>query len=271
MTAIEVTLLVIGAIITIVSFVFASKSDEKAEANVELSNKQKEDMRNQIISIFDEQMDSIVDKTEVELDKMANRKMSEMNEYSETILGEINKNHNEVMFLYDMLNEKQKEVKNTVRDLNLANKERAKEAGITKPAPEIQIDDAEDVGFMSSEAAMKKEQKAAQTTRKPRAKKTAVTDQVAAAEDNSSEQKPAPKTKKKTTSAKTAASRAKMAVQKDGGRNTESNPELISGGNNNEKILELNKQGKSNIEIAKELGLGIGEVKLVVDLFRGGR
>ena len=266
MTAIEVTLLVIGAIITIVSFVFASKSDEKAEANVELSNKQKEDMRNQIISIFDEQMDSIV-----ELDKMANRKMSEMNEYSETILGEINKNHNEVMFLYDMLNEKQKEVKNTVRDLNLANKERAKEAGITKPAPEIQIDDAEDVGFMSSEAAMKKEQKAAQTTRKPRAKKTAVTEQVAAAEDNSSEQKPAPKTKKKTTSAKTAASRAKMAVQKDGGRNTESNPELISGGNNNEKILELNKQGKSNIEIAKELGLGIGEVKLVVDLFRGGR
>ena len=37
--------------------------------------------------------------------------------------------------------------------------------------------------------------------------------------------------------------------------------------NNNEKILKLHKQGKSNMAIAKELGLGIGEVKLVIDLF----
>ncbi len=29
----------------------------------------------------------------------------------------------------------------------------------------------------------------------------------------------------------------------------------------------MNKEGKSNLEIAKELGLGVGEVKLVVDLF----
>ena len=37
--------------------------------------------------------------------------------------------------------------------------------------------------------------------------------------------------------------------------------------NNNEKIRELHKAGKSNMAIAKELGLGIGEVKLVLDLF----
>ena len=41
------------------------------------------------------------------------------------------------------------------------------------------------------------------------------------------------------------------------------------GGNNNEKILALHKKGKSNIAIAKELGLGVGEVKLVLDLFKG--
>ena len=54
---------------------------------------------------------------------MSARKMNEMNEYSETILGEINRNHNEVMFLYDMLNEKKKEINNTVRDLNIVKKE----------------------------------------------------------------------------------------------------------------------------------------------------
>jgi hypothetical protein len=42
-----------------------------------------------------------------------------------------------------------------------------------------------------------------------------------------------------------------------------------SGKNNNERILELHSQGKSNVAIAKELGLGIGEVKLVIDLFEG--
>lgn len=42
-----------------------------------------------------------------------------------------------------------------------------------------------------------------------------------------------------------------------------------NGRNSNERILELHKAGKSNMAIAKELGLGIGEVKLVIDLFEG--
>ncbi len=42
-----------------------------------------------------------------------------------------------------------------------------------------------------------------------------------------------------------------------------------SGRNSNERILELHKAGKSNMAIAKELGLGLGEVKLVIDLFEG--
>ena len=40
--------------------------------------------------------------------------------------------------------------------------------------------------------------------------------------------------------------------------------------NSNDRILELHKAGKSNMAIARELGLGIGEVKLVIDLFKGG-
>lgn len=40
-------------------------------------------------------------------------------------------------------------------------------------------------------------------------------------------------------------------------------------GNQNEKILKLSEEGKSVLEISKELGLGQGEVKLVIDLFQG--
>ena len=42
-------------------------------------------------------------------------------------------------------------------------------------------------------------------------------------------------------------------------------------GSNKSKILELHKEGKSNMAIAKSLGLGIGEVKLIIDLFESGQ
>lgn len=71
------------------------------------------------MDILDEQIDNVKEQTEISLDKLSNQKMLEMNEYSDTILQEINRNHNEVMFLYDMLNEKKKEINNTVRDMNV--------------------------------------------------------------------------------------------------------------------------------------------------------
>ena len=39
--------------------------------------------------------------------------------------------------------------------------------------------------------------------------------------------------------------------------------------NKNDKILELHRQGRSDVAIARQLGLGVGEVKLVIDLFEG--
>jgi hypothetical protein len=44
---------------------------------------------------------------------------------------------------------------------------------------------------------------------------------------------------------------------------------LDNSGNINGIILELHRSGMNIIEIAKQLGLGVGEVKLVVDLYRG--
>ena len=41
--------------------------------------------------------------------------------------------------------------------------------------------------------------------------------------------------------------------------------------NQNERILQLYNSGKSVLEISKELSLGQGEVKLVIDLFQGGK
>lgn len=115
MTMLEIVLLLIGIICIAVSFMFSVKLDgtEKTQSTgTKLSDNQKEDIRRQITSVFNEQTvritQTVEDRTRDELERLSNQKIKEFAEYSDTVLGEINKSHNEVMFLYDMLNEKAK-------------------------------------------------------------------------------------------------------------------------------------------------------------------
>lgn len=277
MTGLEIALLTIGLIVIVASFVFSSKSDGDTMHNVKdvtFTDKQKEDIKKQIMDILDEQIDNVKEQTEISLDKLSNQKMLEMNEYSDTILQEINRNHNEVMFLYDMLNEKKKEINNTVRDMNVTKKEIEKSK--TVPKKQTVIDSIKDMsedtgGFMASEELLREEQKDVNTRKKDilnqlDAVVEAVSDDVSA-DLEAVEKKP----KKRTSTGRTAAKRTKETVKKETLREDNRDPKAFETGNNNEKILQLSKEGKSNVEIAKELGLGIGEVKLVIDLFKGGK
>lgn len=277
MTGLEIALLTIGLIVIGASFVFSSKSDGDTMRNVKdvtFTDKQKEDIKKQIMDILDEQIENVKEQTEISLDKLSNQKMLEMNEYSDTILQEINRNHNEVMFLYDMLNEKKKEINNTVRDMNVTKKEIEKSK--TVPKKQTVIDSIKDMsedtgGFMASEELLREEQKDVDTRKKDilnqlDAVVEAVSDDVSA-DLEAVEKKP----KKRTSTGRTAAKRTKETVKKETLREDNRDPKAFETGNNNEKILQLSKEGKSNVEIAKELGLGIGEVKLVIDLFKGGK
>lgn len=293
MTGLEIALLVIGGMIMIASFIFSTDKQKTEEVSVvsgELSDKQKEDIDRQIKELLDDRMDEVKEQTEINLDKLSNRKMLEMNEYSDTILAEINRNHNEVMFLYDMLNEKKKEINIAVRDINIAKKELEKNISEAESVQQIQSEqpakqtkttktvkkttpvkvepeEDEDIGgFMASENILKEEQQK-NILNQLDAVVEAVSDDVPA-----DTQIPAPKkTRKKTSTAKTAAKRTKEAVQKETQRASRKAASVEDGGNNNERILALSSQGMSQVEIAKELGIGLGEVKLVIDLFRGGR
>ena len=277
MTGLEIALLTIGLIVIVASFVFSSKSDGDTMHNVKdvtFTDKQKENIKKQIMDILDEQIDNVKEQTEISLDKLSNQKMLEMNEYSDTILQEINRNHNEVMILYDMLNEKKKEINNTVRDMNVTKKEIEKSK--TVPKKQTVIDSIKDMsedtgGFMASEELLREEQKDVNTRKKDilnqlDAVVEAVSDDVSA-DLEAVEKKP----KKRTSTGRTAAKRMKETVKKETLREDNRDPKAFETGNNNEKILQLSKEGKSNVEIAKELGLGIGEVKLVIDLFKGGK
>ena len=231
MTGLEIALLVIGVVVLLGSFVFSSKMDEADDIkNAELTEKQREAVKQQIITVFDDQMEDLKEKTEIELDKLSNIKMNEMNEYSENILNEINRNHNEVMFLYDMLNEKKKEVNITVRDVMAAKKE----INETIKVMETEEKSTEDMGFMASEAVMAEEKKAKKTPAK--AKKEKILDELDSLDNVVTEEPKTTSKKRKTSTGKTAANRVRSAVKKESTREDNKDIAVVTG-NNNEKML----------------------------------
>lgn len=266
MTGLEIILLIVGVIIFVISFIFSAKMDDvDAERKAELTDIQKESIERQIKDVFDDQVNEVKEKTEIELDRLSNVKMNEMNEYSETILSEINRNHSEVMFLYDMLNEKKKEVNNTVRDVMAVKKE------INDTIKNSQIIKAEtDDGVMTGEQVVQSEKPAAtKKTRTTKAKNDKVSSQTEEKVDNVvADEVKTTKRKRKTTA---KVEKADDIIVDTSSKTNEVDNQSASVVNNNEKILKLHAEGKSVVEIAKELGLGIGEVKLVIDLFRGGK
>ena len=66
MTGLEIALLTIGLIVIVASFVFSSKSDGDTIHNVKdvtFTDKQKEDIKKQIMDILDEQIENVKEIT----------------------------------------------------------------------------------------------------------------------------------------------------------------------------------------------------------------
>ena len=60
-----------------------------------------------------------IDSTDNKLGQILNEKIMGLSEYSQQILEKMEKNHSETVFLYDMLNEKEKEIKDLVHDADI--------------------------------------------------------------------------------------------------------------------------------------------------------
>lgn len=252
----EIVLLLLGGIIFTVSFFLPSGSgrvDEDTEKLVEKEVKDKiaselDTVKGKIEDIVDETVQDAMEKTERSLERVSNEKIMAVNEYSDTVLLDINKNHKEVMFLYDMLNDKQQNIQTTVSQVEKTVKE--VEQSVKKAA--------QDTG--------KESVKEAPAVAEPAEASAPTPERYPAAEEDFSVFMP----KKVTAEKKVIRSRAAKAdAAETTGPDISFMKESKKSGNNNERILELHNQGKSNVAIAKELGLGVGEVKLVIDLFEG--
>lgn len=204
MTGVAWILLLIGVVFMIGSF-FVTEKLSPSELNqiAELSEEELKriidrglkNAETRIEDAIDEQVDQSSEKVDRSLEKVTNDKIMAISEYSDTVIESMNKTHNEIMFLYSMLNDKHTELTGMAADL-----------------------------------------------------------QRLAADVRSLEEK-APLT----------APQAAPAEQKEEMPETE---ETKQEGLHAE-ILKLKKLGMTEVQIAKKLGIGIGEVRLVNGLYRG--
>lgn len=235
MGALEIIVLVAGGIIFVLSFLLPVSKEEVSNETKELAkeeikamvSQEMESVRSHVDDVVDEAVGYAVEKTERSLERLTNEKIMAVNEYSDTVMQEIHKNHEEAMFLYDMLNSKHTNLKNTVSEVNRT----VKEAEETKKEAEAVVNSF-------------------QRLQPDAISKASVTPGVTVtAKEPEKDDK---------TAADTSDSLDISFMQDEEGQ----------AHNSNEKILELYSQGKSNVAIARELGLGVGEVKLVIDLFK---
>lgn len=63
--------------------------------------------------------EEVLNNTDSKLGTILNEKIMGLSEYSDQILDKMEKNHSETVFLYDMLNEKEKEIKELVHDIDV--------------------------------------------------------------------------------------------------------------------------------------------------------
>ena len=140
MSWMEVALLVLGIGVFGVSFMLpGSKEKESDEQNIDneliksLIEKEIGNVKQRVNDVVDETIEYAVEKTERASERISNEKIMAINDYSETVLADINKSHQEVMFLYDMLNDKHKNIKETVKHVDKTAKEAEEAAFCGRP------------------------------------------------------------------------------------------------------------------------------------------
>ncbi len=287
----EIILLVIGGLFFVISFFLPDGTKkEKTEISKEeikaLIDEQLKNAKGEIEDMVEETVNYSVEKTERALEKLTNEKIMAVDEYSQTVLKKINDNHQEAVFLYDMLNDKDEKLKKEVADTGKQpekpadSKEAAPEGNSVKKAISEAVAEAPKVMATAQKEAKEpapafvpfvpshyeiKDGEAVLTS-----EGSHPIEPVIDTEPVSAKEEPAEKPVKKPK----AAPRKKAAAPKErplGGLDASDDIPVRDGydgnKNSNDLILRLHNEGKTNMQIARELGLGVGEVKLVIDLF----
>lgn len=136
MTGIEIALIAAGIICICASFFISQKQKPEedgisspASVSAEIWTEKDEEMvRERIHEMLSGEQDETIAVVKEQLERMSNEKIMAVDEFSGQILEKIKSNHQEVVFMYNMLNDKQRELK-TVMENARVQEEALREAG----------------------------------------------------------------------------------------------------------------------------------------------
>ena len=336
----EIILIVAGFAAIIVGYLIpAGKNIDENDKKLmkkeirELVRNEVENQKETIENIVDDTVDNSLDRTERAMERISNEKLSAIGEYSDTVINDIHKNHDEVMFMYDMLNDKHKNLTSVVSEVTRKTdeaKQALRDAEATVRDAEATVRDAEATA-KGAEATARDAQESATKAKQAVSYNNSFPNSRAILLDEDSDRlsgiripytertkaeidavtvKPVEERRDQAAGLerKVLARENKYVTENEIKDLNEISVEVISNekastlhviGNNNtnkkvvqlsdaikaqnpdknmqeitandavsqnKQIIEMHKAGKSNMVIARELGLGIGEVKLVIDL-----
>ena len=121
MIFLEIAMIVIGLAAVLYSVRISGTSEkvstegtQQVPADQEKEKKQLQEM----LDSFTQKAESVYDDLDSRMSQVSNEKIMGIGEYSDQVIEKIEKNHDEVVFLYDMMNEKQEEVKKLVHEID---------------------------------------------------------------------------------------------------------------------------------------------------------
>lgn len=232
MVAAEIILILLGVAFIVASFYITEKLSQKDIEQISLMSEkelkviaenQAKTVKSEVETSVNVYVDEVLEMTKRGLERETNNKIMAVSEYSDTVLENINKTHNEIMFLYSMLNDKQADTAVLVGDLQK----------LTKQIRDMDLENTI-------------------------AKAEAVANNMVHAEKNFE-----------------PISVSDIEVVEDEPvinetRNLKEFHDISESAlvpSKNEQILLLYKEGKDEVEIAKTLDCGLGEVRLVIGLY----
>ena len=330
MTSTVVVMIIVGIAFVIASFIISERIGKKEESNLidlmtvdesyEFSDRELQIIKRKIEDVIANQAKDILYQTNESLSNMANEKTMALGDYAVAVCEEIENNHKQVMFLYSMLDDKQKEIMKTVKDVDSSKKEikdlitetigeqdklykilqKLKSGEYIQTAADNAIDKEKKQSLHEASQIKNNEEQIMQS------QLNSISNEISDSNDHHKESKEPTDIDIESDDGDVESDDNKESENSETTNETmnesadeplnESADELIDESiedifaeidktdidfdevlendfkndtNVNDIILEMYGNGNSIIDIAKEMGLGVGEVKLVIDLYQG--
>lgn len=263
MIVIEIIMILIGLGAVIASFRLSNDNKENDGVKAEIDSEQIDEKIRKAVKKTEEE---ILNKADEKFSQISNDKIMGFNEYSNEIFDKIEKNHEETVFLYNMLTEKEKEIQNLIHSVDTANADLRDETAKAYQKVKKQLSDVDSALKQMEVENVKddtmKSLKAEEITTLSENGKENVfeNDEVSMSEKNTVLDEEEAKAIAEITN------EAYISHTQDDNifeENNKSENKL----NSNSEIIALYKKGRNVLEISKMLSIGQGEVKLVIDLY----